>query len=101
MASVRERAYLLRNPGSLPSTKILLGVLVKAQSARIPLLVGTKLIHTAIWFFFAGCVVAIPLAGARRQYVWVAVLTGLVLMECAILAVNQGRCPLTDLAGRY
>ena len=28
-------------------------------------------------------------------------MTGLVLVECAVLAVNHGRCPLTDLAARY
>ena len=25
----------------------------------------------------------------------------LVLVECGVLAMNRGRCPLTDLAGRY
>jgi hypothetical protein len=30
-----------------------------------------------------------------------AVLTGLVLIKCAVLAVNRGWSPLTDLAGRY
>jgi hypothetical protein len=29
------------------------------------------------------------------------ILTGLVLVECAILAVNKARCPLTDLATRH
>jgi hypothetical protein len=75
--------------------------LVKLQLERIPVLVGIKLLHTAVWLFFAGCIVAIPLAGARHQFRWAAVLTGLVLVECAVLAVNRGRCPLTDLAGRY
>ncbi len=28
-------------------------------------------------------------------------MTGLVVVECAVLAVNRGRCPLTDLAARY
>jgi hypothetical protein len=45
--------------------------------------------------------VAIPLAGAWRQFRWAAILTGLVLVECAVLAMNRGRCPLTDVAGRY
>lgn len=36
-----------------------------------------------------------------REFGWAAVLTGLVLVECAVLAVNRGRCPLTDLAARY
>ena len=74
---------------------------MKPQSERIPVLVGIKLLHTAIWLFFAGCIVAIPFAAARRQFLWAAVLTGLVLVECAVLAVNRGRCPLTNLAGRY
>jgi len=43
----------------------------------------------------------IPIAGMRRQFGLAAVLTGLVLVECGVLAVNQLRCPLTDLAARY
>jgi hypothetical protein len=74
---------------------------MKPQSQRTPALVGVKLLHTAIWFFFAGCIVAIPFAGAWREFQWAAILTGLVLVECAVLAVNRGRCPLTDLAGHY
>jgi hypothetical protein len=77
------------------------GLLVKAQSERITVLAGIKLLHTAVWLFFAGCIVAIPIAGARRQFHLAAVLTGLVLVECAVLAVNRCRCPLTSLAGRY
>jgi hypothetical protein len=71
------------------------------ETQRIPILVGIKLLHTAVWLFFAGCIMAIPLAGVRHQFRWAAVLTGLVLVECAVLAVNRGRCPLTDLASRY
>ena len=74
---------------------------MKSQSQRISLLAGIKLLHTAIWFFFAGCIVAIPYAGARRQFRLTAILTGLVLVECTVLAINRGRCPLTDVAGRY
>jgi len=74
---------------------------VKAQSERIPALIGIKLLHTAVWLFFAGCIVAIPWVGARRQFGWAAILTMLVLVECAVLAVNGGRCPLTDLASRH
>ena len=64
-------------------------------------MVGVKLLHTVIWLFFVACIVAIPIAGGRRQFLEWAVLTGLVLVECAVLAVNHGRCPLTDLAARY
>jgi hypothetical protein len=64
-------------------------------------LAGIKLLHTAVWLFFVGCIVAIPFAGVRRQFLCAAALSGLVLVECVILAVNRGRCPLTDLASRY
>jgi hypothetical protein len=59
------------------------------------------LLHTAIWFFLAGCIVAIPFAGARQQFRVAAILTGVVLIECVVLGLNRGRCPLTDVAGRY
>jgi hypothetical protein len=102
--SVYSTAHFLRNLGIVAdridkSSK--LGLLVKVQSEQIHVLAGITLLHTAIWFFFAGCIVAIPIAGAWRQFRWAAVLTGLVLVECAVLAVNRGRCPLTDLAGGY
>jgi hypothetical protein len=38
---------------------------------------------------------------ALRRFRWAATLTGLVLLECGVLAVNGGRCPLTDLAARF
>ncbi len=74
---------------------------MKAQSKTVPVLVGIKAAHTAVWLFFAGCIVAIPIAAAQGEFFRGAVLSGLVLVECAVLAVNRGRCPLTDLAGRY
>jgi hypothetical protein len=67
---------------------------------QISRLTWIKIAHTAIWAFFAGCILAIPIAGARRWFSCAAVLSGLVLLECAVLAVNRGRCPLTDLAAR-
>ena len=44
---------------------------------------------------------AIPFAGAQREFRWAAALSVAVLIECAIIAANHGRCPLTDLASRY
>jgi len=64
-------------------------------------LIWIKLLHTAVWFFFASCILAIPVAGVLGEFRMVGVLTGLVLVECAVLAVNRGTCPLTDVAGRY
>ena len=74
---------------------------MKPGSNRSTTLVGIKLLHTAVWLFFVACIAALPIAGLRRQYRWAAILTGLVLVECAVLAMNRGRCPLTDVASRY
>jgi len=52
-------------------------------------LVQIKILHTAIWFLFAGCIVAIPIVGARGHYVRAAVLIGLVLVDCGVLAANR------------
>ena len=60
-----------------------------------------KLLHTAIWCFFAGCILALPIAGVLRRFRTAAILTTVVLVECAVLALNHFRCPLTDLAARY
>lgn len=68
---------------------------------RTGLLVAVKLLHTAVWLFFVACIVAIPFAGALRRFSWAAASFGLVLLECAILAANRGRCPLTDVAARF
>ena len=67
--------------------------LVRPHPERSSVLVKIKLLHTAVWLFFAGCIVAIPVAGARRHYLWAAALTGLVLVECIVLVANRGRCP--------
>lgn len=60
-----------------------------------------KLLHTAVWAFMVGCIVLIPVAAAWREFLWAEVLTAFVLVECLVLAVNRGRCPLTDIAARY
>jgi len=67
----------------------------------IGVLIAIKLLHTIIWAFFATCVIAKPIVVLRRRFKWVRILTALVLIECGILALNHGRCPLTDMAARY
>ncbi len=64
-------------------------------------LTGIKTLHTLIWAFFAGCILAIPLAALAGRLDWAAALTGVVLVECLIILVNGGRCPLTAVAARY
>jgi hypothetical protein len=65
------------------------------------MLIWIKLLHTAVWMFFVACIVALPIAGMVREFRWAGVLAVLVLVECAVLALNRCRCPLTDLAARY
>jgi len=64
-------------------------------------LMAVKLLHTAIWAFMAGCVLALPVFGWARRFDWALAATVLVLGECAVLGMNRGRCPLTDVAARY
>jgi hypothetical protein len=74
---------------------------MRNPSEPSPALVKIKLLHTAVWLFFVGCIVAIPIAAALGQFGWAAAFSGMVLLECAVLALNRGRCPLTDVAARY
>ena len=64
-------------------------------------LVAIKVLHTAVWLIMASAVVAIPILGWEERFRWAFALTALVLVECGVLAVNRGRCPLTDAALRY
>ena len=58
------------------------------------MLVWIKLLHTAIWMFFVACILALPIAGIVREFRWAGALAALVLVECAMLALN--RCRYTD-----
>ena len=62
------------------------------------MLTTIKLLHTLIWTFLATSIVVLPVLGMLRRFRWAVILTGIVLLECGILAINGGRCPLTDLA---
>jgi hypothetical protein len=60
-----------------------------------------KLVHTLVWAFFAGCILAIPIVGWMGRYAYAAVLSGIVLVEALLLVLNGWRCPLTAVATRY
>jgi hypothetical protein len=62
---------------------------------------AVRLIHTVIWAFFAGIILAIPVVAWQRRFGLLLWLAGIVLVEVAVLAVNQLRCPLTAVAARY
>jgi hypothetical protein len=65
------------------------------------MLTAIKFLHTAIWAVFAGCILALPITGLMHRFDWAAALTVLILAECGVLALNRGRCPLTNLAARF
>jgi hypothetical protein len=70
-----------------------------ADRARI--LVKIKLLHSAVWVLMTSGVLLIPFAALRGRIQISAMLTGVILIECAVLFVNHGKCPLTSVAARY
>lgn len=60
-----------------------------------------KALHTVVWAFFAGAILAIPVATWRGEFTLAAGLIALVSIEVALLAFNGMRCPLTAVAARY
>lgn len=64
-------------------------------------LTAIKLLHTLVWTLMAGCILALPFLAFTGQFRWVLIISVVILFECAVLAMNRGRCPLTDWAGRF
>jgi hypothetical protein len=60
-----------------------------------------KLLHTAVWAVFAGCVFGIPWLTWQGRFGAAAVLATIVLGEVVVLWLNRWRCPLTAVAARY
>ena len=54
----------------------------RAALARI------KLLHTAVWAFFAGCILALPVASWQGRHRLAAGLAAVVAMEVLVLALN-------------
>ncbi|HYH78716.1 MAG TPA: hypothetical protein VEX86_02945 [Longimicrobium sp.] len=60
-----------------------------------------KVVHTIAWAFFAGCILALPVAAWRGDFDTALVLIAIVFVEVGVLLVNGWRCPLTGVAARY
>ena len=60
-----------------------------------------KLVHTLIWAFFAGCIIAIPIAGSLGAHGVSIALVAIVFVEVLVLVFNKWTCPLTGVAARY
>jgi hypothetical protein len=65
------------------------------------MLIAIKLLHTVVWALLAGCILALPVVAWKHRFGAAALLTLIIVVECGILALNGGRCPLTDLAARF
>jgi len=74
---------------------------VQLASGRDYRLTAIKLLHTAVWAVMAGCIFALPFLASVHQFRWALILTLIIVGECAVLALNGGRCPLTDWAARF
>lgn len=64
-------------------------------------LLAVKIVHTAAWALFAGCILLIPWFVWRGDLGTAAILIGIVMLEVVILLANRMRCPLTHVAARY
>lgn len=64
-------------------------------------LIAIKMLHTVVWAFFAGCIVAIPLAARDGRLALAGALIAIVMVESLVLVLNRWRCPLTAVAARY
>ena len=73
----------------------------ETDSRAVRALMAVRVLHTAVWAFFVACILALPVAGWLRHFDWAAVLTGFIVLECGVLAVFRGRCPLTLIAARF
>jgi len=74
---------------------------VTPPHSRAARLVAVKAIHSIVWAFFAGCILAIPLFAWLDRLRIAATLIGVTFVEVAILWVNGWTCPLTGVAARY
>jgi hypothetical protein len=63
--------------------------------------VAIKTIHSVVWAFFAGCILAIPLFAWLDRLRIAATLIAVTFVEVLILWVNGWSCPLTGVAARY
>jgi hypothetical protein len=62
---------------------------------------AVKIVHTAVWAFFAGCILAVPVLAWRGEFRTAFVLIAVVFVEVVVILINKWRCPLTDVAARY
>lgn len=62
---------------------------------------GIKLVHTAVWGVFVGCIVGMPVLAYMGRFGAAALAGGVVLGESLVILFNGWACPLTAMAARY
>ncbi|HYH01105.1 MAG TPA: hypothetical protein VD837_18410 [Terriglobales bacterium] len=65
------------------------------------MLIAIKLAHTLVWALLAGGILALPILGIEKNFRWAKIITFVVMIECVLLALNDGRCPMTDWAAQF
>jgi hypothetical protein len=61
-----------------------------------------KLVHSVIFFFMVACLVYVFYCALAHRYDWALLLALIALAtEGLALLLNQGRCPLADLARKH
>jgi hypothetical protein len=74
---------------------------ISTLQRRNRVLRAVKILHTVVWAFFAGSILAIPVLASLGRWRAAWLLIGLVMIECLVLALNRMKCPLTGIAARY
>jgi hypothetical protein len=70
-------------------------------SVRSTVLTLIKVLHTAVWGLLAGSILVLPIAALLHHLDWALLISVIIVIECGVLALNGGRCPLTDWAAHY
>jgi len=71
------------------------------RAASATRLLAIKAVHTFVWVFFAGCILAIPIFAWFARFRTAASLIAVTAVEVLVILLNGGRCPLTGMAARY
>jgi len=98
---VAGRAYVAANGPRLIGTIARCTMPRASPSAEHSALVAVRLLHTVVWAFFAGCIVAIPIAAFCNEHRAAAWLIAIVAVEVVVLLCNRWSCPLTAVAARH
>jgi hypothetical protein len=68
---------------------------------RVQPLYAIKTIHTLVWAFFVGSIVAVPISAWTGRFDRALGFAGIVFAEVLVLVFNRWQCPLTAMAARH